>query len=823
MTYLVLKRILDILGASLGMLLLAPVYAGVSMAILLTEGRPIFYGQVRVGQFGRHFRIWKFRSMVVNADKLGPPVTQGEEKRITRIGRLLRLTKMDELPQLWNVLKGEMTFVGPRPEVPKYVELYTPEQREILQYKPGITDNATLHFRNEEQLLRSSENVEEFYVRYCMPRKLELNRQYAVQANLFHDFWIVCQTVSSVVLNYSPPARVWLLALLYAVELVASLWMAYELRFDFNVGPELQQERMVALAWLVPFQLLLLGWFQQLTPLLGYFSTPDLARIFHALSISVLGGAAAWFVWGAGFAPPRGVLILDFVFALVGLSGVRLLLRMSREMAVTPKQLQNRRARRVAIIGAGDAGAVLAHELSLKPGLGMEPVAFFDDEMSKWYSRVHNVPVLGPPEKLLEPRIKENVQEAIIAMPAAASKRVGELVKLLRDVGLPCRTIPSLDQLALGQVSVSQLRRVEFQDLLAHEPLELSAESLRQLLYNQVVLVTGAGGSVGREISRQILTYGPKLLLLLDRSEAELFQIEQELTSRGHADHFIAVLGDVTDRTNIEQILKEHRPSVLFHAAAHKHVPMMEFQPGEAIKNNTLGTACLADCALAHGVDRFVMISTDKAAKPASVMGATKRLAEIYLMALQAAHPGKTKFMVVRFGNVLGSSGSVMSVFEKQIAAGGPVKVTHPEMTRRFMTIPEAAMLILQSAAQSSGGEILVLAIGQPVKIVDLARQMIELSGLKPNADIQIQFSGVRPGEKLSEEPQDMGDCIVATKHPKILRYVSETQDIDAIRTILAGLTTKLHQSRVDELKRLLQESLPEYQPLDLSSRPAQG
>jgi FlaA1/EpsC-like NDP-sugar epimerase len=691
--------------------------------------------------------------------------------------------------------------------------MYTPEQRTILQYKPGITDNASLHFRNEEQLLRSADNVEEFYVRYCLPRKLELNREYAEEAGFFQDLWIILQTVSSVVLNYSPPIRVWLLLCLYALELTSSLWMAYELRFDFEVEPELKQERLFVMLWLVPLQLLFLARFHQLTPLLGYFSTPDLARMFHALTFSAVVAGGVWWMWGVGYAPPRGVIILDFVFALVGLTGVRLFLRVSRERAVTGKRLERQCAHRVAIIGAGDTGAVLAHELSLKPGLGLDPVAFFDDEMSKWYSRVHDIPVLGPPEKLLEPKVKATVEEAIIAMPSAPPKRVGELVRLLRDVGLPCKTVPSIDQLALGQVNVSQLRRVEIQDLLGRERVDLETKSIRSALQDHVVLVTGAGGSIGTELCRQIAAYNPRHLLLVDRSEPQVFQIEQELIARGHGGRSVPLVADILDRARMEEILAQYRPQIIFHAAAHKHVPMMEHQPGEAIKNNTLGTAQLTDLALEYGVDRFVMISTDKAINPTSVMGATKRLAECYMLALHAANAERTKFMAVRFGNVLGSSGSVIPLFEKQIALGGPVKVTHPEMTRYFMTIPEASMLVLQSAAQGVGGEIFVLDMGRPVKIVDLARQMIELSGLRPDTDIQIEFCGIRPGEKLFEEISHKGENFAPTHHAKIFRFISPPMQLADLRKKLDHLRTNLHRARPHDLKLLLQDAVPEYTP----------
>jgi len=615
------------------------------------------------------------------------------------------------------------------------------------------------------------------------------------------------------IFEYSAPVRIWFLLLLYAAELAASLWLAYELRFDFVVEAPHQQERLLVLLWLVPLQLVLLGLFHQLNPLLGYFSTPDLARMFHALTISSVVLAIAWIAWGAGFAPPRGVIALDFVFCLVGLTGVRLAMRTLRESMRPSHQKEHRQTRRVAIIGAGDTGAVLAHELSLRAGLGLDPVAFFDDDEHKWRSRVHDIPVLGSPEKLAEEKAKLNIEEAIIAMPSAPAKRVGEIVRLLREARVPCKTVPSLDQLALGQVKVSQLRNVEVQDLLGRERVELETENIRQVLQDRVVLVTGAGGSIGSELCRQIASYHPERLLLLDRSEPQLFQIEQELIGSGHRERIVPLVGDILDLARMKEIFAKFEPDVVFHAAAHKHVPMMEHQPCEAIKNNSIGSAQLADLALEFEVDRFILISSDKAINSTSVMGATKRLAEMYIQSLYAAHPGRTKFMAVRFGNVLGSSGSVIPLFHKQIAEGGPVKVTHPDMTRYFMTIPEASMLVLQSAMQGSGGEIFVLDMGKPVRIVDLARQMIELSGFKPDEDIKIEFVGVRPGEKLFEELSHKGENFVPTTHVKIFRFISQSMNLTLIREMVIDLRRNLHEADPDELKRLLQGAVPDYSP----------
>ncbi len=613
--------------------------------------------------------------------------------------------------------------------------------------------------------------------------------------------------------EYSPPVRAWVLFLIYTAELCASLWLAYELRFDFTVPPEMQNERLFVLLWMVPLEVLLLTLFHQLTPLLGYFSTPDLARVFHALTISTVVAIAAWIIWGGGFAPPRGVIVLNFVFALVGITGCRLLLRAWHEMMRTSTVAKEHRAKRVGIIGAGDAGAVLAHELSLKPGMGLDPVAFFDDDQKKWHSRVHDIPVLGAPEKLLEVKAKLGIEQAIIAMPSAPAHRVGEIVRFLSAAHVECRTIPSVDQLALGQIRVSQLRNIEVQDLLGRERVEADTEDIRHALEGRTVLVTGAGGSIGSELCRQIAACQPARLLLLDRAEPQTFLIEQELIGLGHARRITPIVADILDQERIDPIFAKYRPDFVYHAAAHKHVPMMESQPGEAIQNNFHGTVQLAETALKHDVKRFILISSDKAINPTSVMGATKRLGEMYIQGLQFANPDQTKFIAVRFGNVLGSSGSVIPIFRKQIADGGPVKVTHPEMTRYFMTIPEACMLVLQSSLQGAGGEIFILDMGKPVRIVDLARQMIELSGLKPDVDVQIEFIGVRPGEKLFEELSHKAENVAPTRHPKILRLIAPPPDLEVVRKAYKTLRGEVLQGPSPGVKKLLKSVVPEYTP----------
>src|ERR1017187_6932778 len=609
-----------------------------------------------------------------------------------------------------------------------------------------------------------------------------------------------------------------ILLLLYTVGLAVSFIFAYELRFDFAIQEDFKGQLFIYLPWIVAFKLLLLLAFGQFEGLLSYFSLPDLNRIFRASFFYLAIMLAVWLASGGANAPPRGIILSDCLLSFLGLAGIRLGFRLLRERYLAPHCGHNPLARRVGIVGAGDVGASLANDLFAKRGLGLLPVAFFDDDEMKWGAQIHGVPVLGAPEMILEKREALDLEQIIIAMPTAPAKRIGEIVKLLRPTLLAIATVPAMDQLATGQLKVSQLRPVDIQDLLGRKPVEIETQNIREILANRRVMVTGAGGSIGSELCRQIAGFEPEQLLLVEQCEVQLFAIEQELISLGFSGSIIPLIADILDEPQMQAIMLNHQPDILFHAAAHKHVPMMERQPGEAIKNNCIGTARLAELALTHGIGKFVLISTDKAVNPTSAMGATKRLAEIYLLALSEKHPQGTQFFAVRFGNVLGSSGSVVPTFTRQIAAGGPVTVTHPDMVRYFMIIPEAGGLVLQCCAQGQGGEIFVLVMGKPVKIAELARQMIELSGLKPEVDIEIKFVGLRPGEKMFEELNCKGEAYHPTRHPRIMRFVTATEDGRKINAVLQALAGELHQAGPARLKQLIQQHLPEYTP-DLGAK----
>jgi FlaA1/EpsC-like NDP-sugar epimerase len=612
---------------------------------------------------------------------------------------------------------------------------------------------------------------------------------------------------------YTNGMRMVMLLVCYSACLLAARYLAFQLRFDFELPPQQWDQLILHWHWVLALKLLLLFIFGQFSGLLSYFSLPDARKILYATALATLFLAFIKEAFGPIYNPPRSVLLIDWVLSFSGLVAIRLAFRVLRQRMLSPMKAVLGGARRVGIVGAGDVGASLARELFAKRGLGLQPVVFYDDDARKKGSSVHGVPVVGPPECILNARLSPAVQELIIAMPSASAKRIGEVVRLAQQVRVRVEIVPSLDQLATGKVKVTQLRKVEIQDLLGRDPVHLETRNILHVLTEKAVLVTGAGGSIGSELCRQIAIFKPSRLLLLDQSEVQLFAIEQELVQLGYSDLIVPLIGDVLDMRRMIEVFEHYQPEIIFHAAAHKHVPLMEHQPGEAIKNNAAATGQLAELAREFEVERFVLISSDKAINPTNVMGATKRLAELLVQSIAAHSSGATRFMAVRFGNVLGSSGSVVPIFQKQIAAGGPVRVTHPEVTRYFMTIPEAAGLVLQSCSQGEGGEIFVLDMGSPVRIVDLARSLIELNGFRPETDIEIEFTGLRPGEKLFEELSYRGEKLAPTRHAKIMRFQSEPLPFDVLQKNMRKMMDCLHTTGSDELKLILKGLVKEYVP----------
>lgn len=571
-----------------------------------------------------------------------------------------------------------------------------------------------------------------------------------------------------------------------------------------------------------------------------YASTHELLLIVTAITVSSLVLTVLFLAiilpYGLIYSFPRSVLIIDWLLQLIFVGGIRFLVRVSAEGSGVGENFgQNTRQKRVLIAGAGDAGAMIAREMQYNPGLGIIPIAFTDDDPNKVGKRIHNIPVLGKLRDIPHLVQKWYINEVVIAMPAAPGKVIREIAQACEIANVPSKTIPGIYELLDGTVSINQLRNVEIEDLLRREPIRTDIAAVSELIRDKRVLVTGGGGSIGSELCRQVLRCKPAELTIMGHGENSVFEIYQELYKQLTRDNqtlmldipksggktvnkaelacsLRAVIADIRFPDHLRSILKEYRPEIVFHAAAHKHVPLMELNPAEAITNNVLGTRNLLDAALAVGVERFVMISTDKAVNPTSIMGTSKRVAE--LLVLQAAKVSGKPYVAVRFGNVLGSRGSVVLTFKQQIASGGPVTVTHPEMRRYFMSIPEAVQLVLQAAELGQGGEVFVLDMGEPVKIVDLARDLIELSGLTVGRDIDIVFTGIRPGEKLFEELFVPGEVYKQTRHEKIFIAGNASSFVPpCLEEAIKTLEMAVRQNDKTAILHNLQNLIPEFRP----------
>jgi len=571
-------------------------------------------------------------------------------------------------------------------------------------------------------------------------------------------------------------------AVLLVIDVLAinlALFLALWLRFDGVIAPE-HINNVLGLAPLATcIYIISFYYFRLYKRLWQYASIGELLSIVMATAVGSMAGVSlAYFRMVPGFFPlPRTVFILwtILIIALVGLS--RLSCRLLREYRFP--NIHNPHGRAVLIIGAGDAGAMVAREFrNHSNGNGAEPIGFIDDDPMKQGRQLYGLPVLGTRKDIHRLVEEFNIAEIVIAMPSVKGKVVQEIVDICHGTGAKLKIVPGIYDLLDGNVKVDPIREVRIEDILGREPVQVDLEAIAGYLTGEVVLVTGAGGSIGSELCRQVACFQPKFLILLGHGENSIYEIYQELSHTFPDIALIQAIVDVKDKAAIDQVFRTYRPAVVFHAAAHKHVPLMEINPPEAIKNNVLGTRLAAEAADRYGSRAFILISTDKAVNPTSIMGASKRVAEMVVQ--EIARRSKTRFAAVRFGNVLGSRGSVVPLFQRQIAAGGPVTVTHPEMTRYFMTIPEAAQLVIQAGALAKGGEIFVLDMGEPVKIVDLARSMIILSGFDPEEDIEICYTGIRPGEKLYEEILTVGEGVNATSHERI--FIAKPEEFDMAR-----------------------------------------
>jgi FlaA1/EpsC-like NDP-sugar epimerase len=570
------------------------------------------------------------------------------------------------------------------------------------------------------------------------------------------------------------------------------------------------------LAGFIIVKLIVFAIFNQFRGWWRYAGISDLISIGKASLVSTLIIVILWFI---SLSIPemrralsniadvsQGVFILDMFFTILLLGGLRMLVRLYYEEY---RREESGHLKRFLIIGAGNAGEALLREIHRMPVAQYEVVGFVDDDPAKHGMSIHDISVLGTVDQLPQICKDNEIEEIAIAMPSATHQQLRRVIQTCQGTKIRFRTVPSITDIATGKFKVSQIRDVDINDLLGREVVQLDLELIEEFIKNKVILVTGAGGSIGSEMCRQVCYFKPALLLLVEQAENALFFIERELRQDFPDVPMQDIICDITDEERVNAIFDKYHPQIVIHAAAHKHVPLMEINPGEAVKNNIKGTRTVADAADRYGSTNFVMISTDKAVNPTSIMGSTKRVAEMYIQDLNRT--SKTDFVTVRFGNVLGSNGSVVPIFKAQIAKGGPVTVTHPDMRRYFMTIPEASQLVLQAASMGKGGEIFVLDMGEPVKIVDLARELITLSGFRPGEDIEIAFTGLRPGEKLFEELSITGENMLATRHPKIGVWQNLPMDRQKLREGIDRLMALAQSLDRDEIVEAIKSLVPEY------------
>lgn len=611
----------------------------------------------------------------------------------------------------------------------------------------------------------------------------------------------------------------WFLLVLDTFLLVCAYYVAFWLRFAPDIPERYMLTFQQTVFGVVVLQMLSLLAFRWHFNLSRYVSLSDIVKLFKAI---LVGTVLICFIilMTTGFEGyPRSVYILYGILSLLLLGGSRVLIRylISGPFSVKQaEQVDTGKSHRVLIVGAGDAGEIILREIRKNRSMSLDAIGFADDDPDKIGRNIHGCSILGSINNLEDIVRHNDIEEVIIAMPSAPGRTIRRIMDQCNKIGLPHRTLPRLGQIINGHIKVSRMRDINIEDLIRREPIRLESEKINEFLRDRRVLVTGAGGSIGSELCRQIARFKPAELVLLDKTENNLFHIETELRQSFPNVSIRAILANITNFKHTHSIFSKTRPHVVFHAAAYKHVPLIEINPWEAIFNNVMGTRNVLQCAHRLKVGCFVMVSTDKAVRPTNVMGATKRVAELLTIAYNKLSSA-TRFVTVRFGNVVGSDGSVIPLFKKQIARGGPITVTHPEATRYFMTIPEASQLIMQAGCMGKGGEVFILNMGTPVRIVDMAEDLIKLAGLEPNKDINIDFIGLRPGEKLYEELITEGEGIVATYHEKIMVLKGEGVALGPLDEHIEKLIEAANTFESERIRQHLKEIVPEYHTIEES------
>ncbi len=607
----------------------------------------------------------------------------------------------------------------------------------------------------------------------------------------------------------------YLIILFDVLAVIASFYLAYAIRFDFDIPPWEKGPMVHILPLVVCVKMVTFVFFRLYRGMWRYTGLFDIINVVKAIFISSMSIVIIVLLMYRFRGYPRSVFIIDFIISLILITGIRVAIRLYFS-ANSIKEIfsiipwQNTKGKKLMIIGAGNTGERVIREIMENPRLKLNPVGFLDDRPEKRGKTIHGISVLGSIDEI---KMWEGLfDEILIAIPSASANQMRKIVMACESTGKPFLTVPAMSELIDGKISVTKARNVTLADLLGRQEVKISKKAISDFLYGKRVLISGAGGSIGSELVRQVLRFKPEAVGLLDVSEFNLFCMESECKNRFFNHEIKCFLTDVKDRKAIEMVYKKFKPDIVFHAAAYKHVPMQERHPWEAVKNNVFGTKNMVEAACENSVSKFVMVSTDKAVRPTSVMGATKRVAE-KLVTCVNRNGYKIQCMVVRFGNVIGSSGSVVPVFQEQIERGGPVTVTHPDVTRFFMTIPEAARLILEAVTKGKGGETFILEMGEPVRILDLAKDLIRLHGYEPEKDIAIEYTGLRPGEKLYEELITDDEGVIRTDHKKIMVIEGNICEPNDLNSKIKELLAKSEEFDGRKIREKLKDIVPEYNP----------
>ena len=818
-------RIFDILFSALGLLILSPLFLILYILIRLESRGGGFYKQERIGKDGEPFMLYKFRSMRSGSDK-NRLITVGErDERITRLGYFLRRYKLDELPQLFNVLKGDMSLVGPRPEVRKYVDMYNEEQRKVLSVKPGITDYASIEYVNENEILGNAADPDKVYIEQVMPDKIKLNMKYIRNQSIIEYFKIIFLTFMSItrlgslskIANWYFNKRslpFWCIFLMDCAIVFVSYLLVYQ---QFNSGKDtlnVIEHLVLNIGCYMLFYAIGFKVFRTYSGILRYSSFVDLKKVGYAMLTGILLTLAAIIL----LVHYKAFSYITPLYAIVATVLATCLLWMVRIAVKTvyDVSLASIDSKYAYIYGVKNGGIGIAKHIRNEKPMRFMLKGFVSDDKTEEDKILMGVRVHRLDDDLIQNMVDEGI-EALIVSPyrAAAFRNNEQLQDELMKAGIHIYMTQQAQEWDGSDDSITQpqLTEISIEDLLPRDEIQVDMKSVASHITDCTIMITGAAGSIGSEMVAQIAALRPKELILIDQAETPMHDLRMMLEKRWPTLNAHTIVTSICNEKRMEAVFRKYQPEYVFHAAAYKHVPMMEDNPSESVHNNVYGTKVIADLSVKYHVKKFVMISTDKAVNPTNVMGCSKRICEIYVQSLDKAIKdgrvlGITQFVTTRFGNVLGSNGSVIPLFKEQIKNGGPVTVTDPEIIRYFMLIPEACKLVLEAGTKGKGGEIFVFDMGKPVKIADLAKRMIKLS----NAEhVDIQFTGLRPGEKLYEEVLNVAETTKPSFHEKIRIASVREYDYHDVRCEIDSLIAV--SQRFDDMKTVkkMKDIVPEY------------